>query len=81
MPKSESDYLKTIKDIYLSNDIDTFCHKVINFARSNNFDPYVESEGPIERIFTLSINYLDDDRTEADKASIRSEIDSIIKTL
>ena len=59
MSLNKRDFPKEIKEMFNEYDREKFCHNIIMLAKNHDFDEYIENEGPIEQIFDLSIDYMD----------------------
>jgi hypothetical protein len=81
MDDKTHDFPDIIKNMFAKNNRDNFCHEVVMLTQYNDFDSFIENEGPIEHIFNLSIEYADNMNKPEQQDQIWNEITKAVNDL
>lgn len=86
MNNSSNENLNLIQDIKsafesCNRNAEQFCNNIIMMSLNDSFGKYIANDMVVEEIFTLSVQYCDNDSDEESRTVIWSSIEEIVSSI
>lgn len=86
MNHSSNENLNLIQDIkntfeLCNRNAEEFCNNIIMMSLNDSFGKYIENDMVVEEIFSLSVQYCDNDCDDNSKTAIWSDIEKIVSSI